>query len=226
PYWRLALNSAMAHQTQFPAEIQQLSKMSDEQLDNLMNDPKSAWWHDPLTLIFGKSVTAGKTTDDVFSNLDEVRPTCTKSGDMRQALFAANSRSETAILGGPWGFYKAFYLRHCLTTLPIAKVPQIGVQAGATLAVPLEIVRGVAAPLTVIVKAGVPEGWRIMSGEGSFQLPSEEISHLNVEIQTPGLPAEGAQKVQLQEIHLRVTSGSNSDDIVLRVQLQKSALLQ
>ncbi|HUL14923.1 MAG TPA: hypothetical protein VLV88_02920, partial [Terriglobales bacterium] len=226
PYWRLALNSAMAHQTQFPAEIQQLSKMSDEQLDNLMNDPKSAWWHDPLTLIFGKSVTAGKATDEVFADLNQARSACTRPGDLSQTVLSMDSRSSAALLGGPWGFYRTFYARHCLDSLPAAKVPEIGVQAGSTVVIPLEVVRGAAMPLTAAVKADVPEGWRIVRGEGSFQLPPEEISHLNVEIQTPGLSAEGGQKAQPQEIHLRVTSGSASDDITLRVLLQKSALPQ
>jgi LmbE family N-acetylglucosaminyl deacetylase len=226
PYWRLALNAAMPHLTQFPAEIQQLSKMSDEQLNNLMNDPKSAWWHDPLTLIFGKSVTAGKSTGEVFADLNPVRETCTQRGDLRQSLLAMNSRAEAALLGGPWAFYKTFYLRHCLTNLPTAKVPEIGVQAGTTLVIPLEIVRASAMLSTVTVKAELPVGWKTVSGEGSFSLPSEEISFLNVEIQTPNLPAEGAQKASPQEVHVRVTSGNSVDEIVLRVLLPKSALPQ
>ena len=49
----------MAHRTQFPEDIERISKLSDEQLEKLMNDPNTAWWSEPLTLIFGKSVVGG-----------------------------------------------------------------------------------------------------------------------------------------------------------------------
>jgi LmbE family N-acetylglucosaminyl deacetylase len=226
PYWRLALNAAMPHLTQFPQYIQRLSQMSEEQLQEMMNNPNTSFWHEPMTLIFGKSVTEGKPTDDVFANLDITRPTCLKPGDLRRTLLVMNSRGEAPILGGPWGFYRTFYFRHCLTNMPAAKVPEIAVQAGSILSIPLEIVRGVAMPLTVTIKATVPEGWKIVSGKGSFSLPSEQITFMNVEIQTPSLPSEALQKPQPQELHVQVSSGNTSDDVVLRVLLRKSALPQ
>ena len=61
----------MAHRTQFPEDIARLSKMSDAELEKIMSDPNSAWWSEPLTLIFGKSVVGGKPTDDVFAHIDQ-----------------------------------------------------------------------------------------------------------------------------------------------------------
>jgi LmbE family N-acetylglucosaminyl deacetylase len=226
PYWRIALNAAMPHLTQFPAEIQKVSRMNEEQLQQMMNNANTSFWHDPLTLVFGKSVTQGKPTDGVFADLNAVRPTCTKSGDMRRASFAANPRFEAAILGGPWAFYRAFYWRHCLSNLPAPKTPEVGVQEGSTLDIPLEIVRGAPMPLTITVKPTVPEGWKTVSGEGSYSLPSEEISFLNVQVQTPNLPAEGSQKSQPQELRIHVTSENTSDEVTMRVLLQKNALPQ
>ena len=55
PYWRLALDAATPHLTQFPEEIHQMTAMSDEQLNKFMDDPQHAWWTEPMTLIFGKS---------------------------------------------------------------------------------------------------------------------------------------------------------------------------
>jgi LmbE family N-acetylglucosaminyl deacetylase len=226
PYWRIALNAAMPHLTQFPEEIQKLSKMSDAQLEQMMNNPNAAFWHDPMTLIFGKSVTIGKPNDDVFANPNVVRQTCTQSGDLRRALFVANSHFEAAILGGPWAFYRSFYWRHCLTKLPAAKIPEIAVQAGSTVVIPVEFVRGAAMPWTVTIKATVPEGWKTLSGDGTFSLPSEEITFLSVEVQTPNLSAEDAQKTSPQEVHVRVTSENTSDEVTLRVLLRKNALPQ
>src|SRR5246127_1429475 len=39
PYWRLAMDAAMPHLTQFPNEIHQMTAMSDEQLNKFMEDP-------------------------------------------------------------------------------------------------------------------------------------------------------------------------------------------
>src|SRR5208282_4509214 len=124
PYWRLALDSATAHRTQFPDDIDRISKMSDEELEKMMSNPDSAWWSEPLTLIFGKSVVVGKSTDDVFAHIEE-RPS-------RDAMAQGNSSSGTYTvsklpvmeLGGGWKFYSEFYPAHGLEHLPAAKVPE------------------------------------------------------------------------------------------------------
>src|ERR1700732_4582892 len=54
PYWRIALEAAKPHLTQYPGEIHMLSALSEEQLDKMMRDPEHMWGAAPLTLIFGK----------------------------------------------------------------------------------------------------------------------------------------------------------------------------
>src|SRR6266487_1510310 len=44
PYWRLAMDAATPHLTQFPEDIQRLTKLSDEDLNKMMSDPKAGWW--------------------------------------------------------------------------------------------------------------------------------------------------------------------------------------
>src|SRR5271167_3752596 len=112
PYWRLALDSAMAHRTQFPDDIDRLSKMSDAELEKMMTDPNSAWWSEPSTLIFGKSFYASKPTDDVFSNLD--------SGVVESAaapMVEGPTGKTKVTLGGPWGFYDEFRKWHHLENI-------------------------------------------------------------------------------------------------------------
>src|SRR5271165_695665 len=55
PYWRMALDAATPHLTQFPNDIERISNLNDAQLEKLMSDPTTAWWSEPMTLIFGKS---------------------------------------------------------------------------------------------------------------------------------------------------------------------------
>src|SRR6266481_7514017 len=60
PYWRLAMDAATPHLTQFPEDIQRLLKMSEDELNKMMSDPKAGWWPEPMTLILGKSGVATK----------------------------------------------------------------------------------------------------------------------------------------------------------------------
>src|SRR5882757_4016718 len=71
PYWRLAMDAATPHLTQFPAEIHQLTAMSDEQLNKFMDDPQHMWWTEPMTLIFGKAAIRTDLKAGVFSGMDQ-----------------------------------------------------------------------------------------------------------------------------------------------------------
>src|SRR5215471_16297170 len=68
PYWRLAIDAAKTHLTQYPDEIRALDKLSDAELEKRMSDPETGWWSEPQTLIFGKSNVGGAATDDPFTN--------------------------------------------------------------------------------------------------------------------------------------------------------------
>src|SRR6201998_169854 len=108
PYWRVALDSAMAPRTQFPDEIDRLSKMSDEELEKMMSDPNRGWWSEPSTLIFGKSVVGGKPTDEVFAHIDakiekQSSGAAVSCGDRVDK--AATEKGPWMELGGPWKFY-------------------------------------------------------------------------------------------------------------------------
>src|SRR5215471_3612866 len=51
PYWRMAIDAAKPHLTQFPEAIRKFSSMSDAELEKAMNDPNNSWWTEPMTLI-------------------------------------------------------------------------------------------------------------------------------------------------------------------------------
>ena len=226
PYWRLALDSAMAHRTQFPDEIERISKMNDEQLEKLMSDPNTGWWSEPLTLIFGKSVVGGAPTDDVFANI-KPGSVFREGAARKQSERDAVPRTEV-VLGGPWLFYAQFRAAHGLENLPQAGTPEIGVKAGATLLVPLVIYRAdPTAALKVNLKIVTADGWKVVSGQGEFELAAESSTALRVEIETPALSAEELKKTVAQEVAVHAEAdGKSIGDVKLRVLLRPNALPQ
>jgi len=226
PYWCVALDSAMAHRTQFPDEVDHISKMSDEQLEKLMSDPNTGWWNEPLTLIFGKSVVGGTPTDDVFANI--------KAGaEIRVAPASRPSERDSTprneiVLGGPWEFYAQFRAAHGLANLRTAIMPEIGVQAGSTLLVPLDIRHADASQaMKVNLKVDAPSGWKVVSGQGEFALSAENSTALRVEIETPALSAEELKKTVPQEVTVHAEAeGHSIGEAKLRILLRSHALPQ
>jgi LmbE family N-acetylglucosaminyl deacetylase len=228
PYWRLAIESAMEHRTQFPEEIDRLSKMSDTELEQMMSNPNTAWWSEPSTLIFGKSVVGGKPTDDVFANIDakpqteysEAQVSCGDGGE------AAVSEKEPRFeLGGPWRFYAAFYPAHGLCQLPAAKVPELGITVGATLVIPLVIRHDPGAKLTINLNVNLPDRWKVTDGAGPFVLPAESSTFVAVQIDTPKLPADELKKIAPQEVRVSAEAdGKSLGEIRVRALLKTHAL--
>jgi LmbE family N-acetylglucosaminyl deacetylase len=225
PYWRLALDSAMAHRTQFPDDIARLSQLSDAELETMMSDPNTAWWSEPSTLIFGKSVVGGKPTDDVFAHTDE-KP-------LKDALFRSGARIGAAStgplplieLGGPWQFYAEFYPAHALNHLPRAKVPEIGIKNGTTLVIPVVVLHDPAKVLPLRLKVNLPKGWELTHGSGEFLLPAEASTSLPVLVETPTLSAEQLKDGTPQEVTIHAEAeGKPVGEVKLRVLLKSSAL--
>ncbi len=227
PYWRLALDSAMSHRTQFPEEIARIAKMSDTELEKMMNNPKSAWWSEPSTLIFGKSVVGGKPTDGVFEHIDE-KPRA-------DAIFHSGSMNEKdqtgqlprMELGGAWKLYSEFYPAHGLSHLPAAKTPEIGIKTGTNLVVPLIVLHDAMKDLPLNVVVSAPQGWKVSHGGGEFTLPAEASSSIQVLIDTPTLSSEQLKGAVPQEVVVKAESeGKQIGEIRLRVLLRESALPQ
>ena len=223
PYWRIALDAATTHLTQYPADIERIQKMSDAEVEKMMSDPDGAWWTEPETLVFGKSYYSSRATDDVFANLEGEPNHC-------QELSARAPRpvpGATVKLGGPWGYYQHFREAHCLGGLRVAEPPEIAVMAGAQVYVPLTIVHGGNQTLKLQLKVEAPKGWKVISGEGEIELPAEMTSEWRVEVDTPKLTESGLKSSVPQEIIVHASvDGAAAGDIKLRVQLRTHALPQ
>jgi len=218
PYWRLALDAATPHLTQFPEDIQRLSQMSDEELNKMMSDPKAGWWPEPMTLTFGKASVATERTADVFqqARLEE---------NQRPGIIGSKAMPVPSVeLGGPWGYYREFYERHGLM-LPEAKLPEIGVKAGSTLIIPLFVTHSPNESVEVTVTA--PNGWPVRSGAGRLLLPTEPKTAVNVELSTPEALRDQGKSAVPAEIAIAVSgTGTAGNQVRLRVVLKPSALAQ
>jgi LmbE family N-acetylglucosaminyl deacetylase len=231
PYWRIAMEAATPHRTQFSDEIDRIMKMSDAEVDKMMSDPNSAWWSEPATLIFGKSLVGGKPTDDVFARLGDkpgvAKPKDEVSCSNRVLTATSDGNSPRLELGGPWRFYEAFYPVHGLCGLPIAKVPEIGVKTGSTLVIPVVVLHGAGKPLTLSIAVKAPEGWKSSMDAGPVSLPAEESTPLSVHIETPTRTGDALKKAVTEEIVLRLeVEGKAVSELRLRVLLRATGLPQ
>lgn len=223
PYWRIALDAATTHLTQYPADIERIQKMSDAEAEKMMSDPDAAWWTEPETLIFGKSYYVSKATDDVFANLNGEPDRC-----LRVYVKTQHPASETIVrLAGPWGYYQSFREAHCLESLRVADPPEIAVMSGGQVYIPLLVAHGNGKAFKLQLKVEAPKGWKVTGGEGEIALPAEATTELRVEIETPKLTASELKANGPQEISVHaLADGAPAGDIKLRVQLRAHGLPQ
>ncbi len=223
PYWRIALDAATTHLTQYPEDIERIQKLSDGEAQKMMRDPETAWWTEPETLVFGKSYFMSKATDDIFANLQGEPNHC-------PGLSATTQRSSgvtTVKLGGPWGYYQSFREAHCLGALHVADPPELAETAGTQVYVPLTVAHANNKALKLQLKVEAPKGWKVTSGEGEIALPAEATSEVRIEIETPKLTASDLKANGPQEIVIHaIADGASAGDIKLRVQLRSHGLPQ
>jgi LmbE family N-acetylglucosaminyl deacetylase len=223
PYWRIAVDAATTHLTQYPADIERIQKMSDAEAEKMMSDPDAAWWTEPETLLFGKSFYLSKATNDVFANVEGEPNSCLEPS----AQIQSTSEGTTVRLGGPWGYYQSFRKEHCLSALRVADPPEIAVMAGAQVYVPLTIVHAGGKALKLQLKVEAPKGWKVTSGQGEIALPAEAASEMRVEVETPALTASELKAGVPQEIIVHaLADGAPAGEIKLRVELRSHGLPQ
>jgi LmbE family N-acetylglucosaminyl deacetylase len=222
PYWRLALDAATPHLTQFPEDIHRMTAMSDEQIMKFMEDPQHMWWAEPMTLIFGKASVQTKATDDVFADLNSsVSPYSPLISPI------APSRRTWLEIGGPWFYYDRFRPLHHLGQSKGSAAPEIAIKAGTSLLIPLMVFHKDSGPSDVEIAVTAPVGWQVKAGEGKFRLPEENRTAFLVEVAPPELSKEELKKIAPQEVVVRgVAAGKSIGEVRLKVQLKMSALAQ
>jgi LmbE family N-acetylglucosaminyl deacetylase len=229
PYWRIALDAAKPHLTQFPGEIRMLSKLSDEQLNAMMSDPTHMWWSEPMTLIFGKATAPTHPWETIFPDVEPPQKEPAASVEQHGSGASVSDSGQPSILelGDPWHFYEKFRPAHKLTTMLVAPAPEIAVKAGTVVGVPLVLTRKPGAPREITINVNTPSGWNVISGAGKFVLPDEEITHLRMELQSPTIPEKELKGRQADSIVVSGMAGEKSiGEVKLKVLLRSSALPQ
>ena len=239
PYWRLAMDAAIPHLTQFPEDIHHLTAMSDEQINKFMEDPQHLWWSEPMTLIFGKAANSTPPWQAIFPDFEprQAEPQPMVETDSRPGSRTDFPAALTLRIGGPWGYYEAFRSVHKMRQTPVVRTAEIGVKTGTVVAIPLIVYRQPTVSLTgatthpaareISIKAKVPSGWRVISGEGKFSLPDSETTYLQVEIQTPDLPAKDLQDKPAESILIEgMVENTVFGSVGMKVALRSSALPQ
>ena len=221
PYWRMALDSFRAHQTQAKSFLDKIAQMDEAQIEKMATS--DGGWTDALHFVLGKSLVGGSVTGDIF---DGVTPGAISFAGPE--VSPEPPRPELSVeLGGPYSFYAEFRRAHGLTNLPHPEPPEIALQAPGTLVIPLWVLNRTAKTREITLSVALPTGWTTQDGTGKFTAAAKQVAATRIEITLPALAENGAKKLEPQEISVHAESNGHSvGEIKLRVELRKRALPQ
>lgn len=217
-YWRLAIESFEAHQTQAKSYLDELAKLDEAQLEKRA---KSEGWTDPERFVLGKSLVGGSVTGDVFEG---IKPGAIPF--LRLELPREPARPDVSMeLAGPWNFYDDFRREHGLTHLWHPEPPEIALQAGSVLVIPLWLRNQTAATREFSVSADAPGGWKVQSGTGTYEVAAGQVSAARIEVNLPAIQDSDQNSQKLQEVTVHgESSGQTVGSVKLRVKLRTRAL--
>ena len=219
PYWRVALESFRAHQTQEKKYIDSIGKMSEQELEKQATDG----WGSEQTFVLGKSLVGGSVTGDIFENIS-ASPAIPAPRTFSPPTMPTNLLIE---LGGPWSFYRDFRVAHGLERLPQLGVPEIAVAASGMLEIPVWLHNPTNTAQEIKLNAAVPNGWTVKNGADTYSIRPGEDDAATIEIAVPQLPASETKSKEISEVLVSAESGGqNMGTIKLRVQLRAHALPQ
>jgi len=221
PYWRMALDSFRAHQTQAKSFLDKIAQMDEAQIEKMATS--DGGWTDALHFVLGKSLVGGSVTGDVF---DSITPGAIPFA--RPDVSPEPARPDLSVeLGGPYSFYAEFRRAHGLTSLPHPEPPEIALQAPGTLVIPLWVRNRTAKNQEITLSVALPTGWTTLDGTGKFTVAAKQVAATRIEITLPALAENGGKKLEPQEISVHADSnGQSIGEIKLRVELRKRALPQ
>jgi LmbE family N-acetylglucosaminyl deacetylase len=217
-YWRVALESFRKHETQAKAFNDSLAKMDEAQIEKMAT---TDFWTNGIGFVLGKSLVGGSPAGDIFEGITpEAIPVA------RLQIASAEAQPDvSAELAGPWSFYAEFRRAHGLTDLPHPEPPEIALQGGTTLVIPIWLRNETAAAREFTLSLNLPSGWTTQSKAVKFTVGARQTGAARVEVNLPMVSDASAQKPELQEVSVRAESGGQMvGTIRLRVELRKRAL--
>src|SRR5713226_3366831 len=221
PYWRMALGSFRAHQTQAKLFLDELAQMDEAQIEKMATS--DGGWTDAQHFVLGKSLVGGSVTGDIFEGI-----TPGAIPFARPEVLPEPSRPDLSVeLDGSWSYYAEFRRAHGLTHLPHPEPPEIALQAPGTLVIPLWLRNRTAKTQEITLTATLPVGWMMQSGTGKFSVAAKQAAAARWEVNLPVLAENVPKKLAAQEVTVHAESnGQSIGDLKLRVELRKRALPQ
>jgi LmbE family N-acetylglucosaminyl deacetylase len=218
-YWRVALESFRRHETQAKGFIDSLDKMDEAQIEKMATS--DSFWSTGISFVLGKSLVGGAVTGDVFEG---VTPGAIPFA--RPEVSPEPSRPKVSVeLAGPWDYYAEFRRAHGLTHLPHPEPPEIVLQAGTDLVIPLWLRNQNSAAQEISLSVNLPSGWIVGSGSGKFTVAAGQTAATRIEVKLPLLVENAGSKTEPQEISVHAElNGKPIGDVKLRVELRKRAL--
>jgi LmbE family N-acetylglucosaminyl deacetylase len=139
----------------------------------------------PVRFIFGKSLVGGTVTSDVLEGI-----TPAPISYVRARGYEPPPAGLTLELGGPWAFYREFWLAHNVEQLAKLYAPEAQVAPGDTLWVPLLIRNNTDSTQQVTLHAGLPAGWSSKPEATAYTIAAHDSYAIQLTI-TPSAAHKG-----------------------------------
>jgi LmbE family N-acetylglucosaminyl deacetylase len=201
PYYVLAARSESYHLTQQGARAKEDLASGKVERFKL-----------PVQFVFGKSLVGGSVTGDVFEGVVDSVPFVPVRG------FQPETHSGVSVeLGDLFAFYRKFWPAHNLDRIAnLMPVPQMGINTGGELPVPLLIENDTNEPALVNLTVELPPGWIERAGSARYPVQAHDVYPVQAVLTAPSLGAG-----EWQEITWHAQSaGQDIGSVTIRVFLE------
>lgn len=149
-------------------------------------------FEDPIRFVFGKSLVGGSVTGDVFEG---VVPGSIPFAPVRG--YRSQPRKGLSIeLGDSWTFYREFWPAHDIGHLAdLIKIPEIGVEPGGTMEMPLLLHNDTDEPETIELSTELPSGWTEKARASLYPVRPHDVYPVRVILAPPTKGEGGWQQI-------------------------------
>lgn len=212
-YGQIAAEEFIVHRTQGGGRVEQaMREHGAEGLEHPIALLK------PSRFILGKSlVKSTSSNDDVFAGV-------VPEGISYRPVPGYIPRELAAPLlefGGPWEYYRRFWPAHGIEHLATLNSPELSVEPGETLPIPLIITNPTSQTIQIRIQTEIPEGWTLLSAPESATVAAKTSYFLRVRAVAPVRKTGGWHQFRISAIPV---GGQSIGDLVLRVEMDDWAL--
>jgi len=198
-YLQLAARSAAAYYTQLlDPNLGKRIEAGDTSSAAIGEMQKAGYLPEPVRLWLGKSWVKGAVSGDVFDGITS-EPISFQAAHPPTSPMPGSVQVE---LGGFWGFYREFWRAHELNSLMSLR-PEIAIQLGDTLTIPLLVKNNSSQPQQVTAELNVSPGWKQKADSAAVvSVPAHSELTLALRVVAPA-----QQNDNFAEIRFRALSG-------------------